>query len=159
MPVVKITRAGVRSAPREVPTDKTATVLPMTVDRVGLECAEDEQPTKVSSLGEAFAKFKPKLHFTMTIDEEGTELVAEIEFKSLQDFDPKKIRSHEAGKRNDLAALQSRIDLLHDLRERFAVLSVKHEWDNTDRRRDILHAVAEFEGQLRNIASGERAAT
>ena len=29
MPVVKVTRAGVRPAPREVPTDTTATVLPM----------------------------------------------------------------------------------------------------------------------------------
>jgi len=35
MPVVKVTRAGVRSAPREVPTETTATVMPMTLDRVG----------------------------------------------------------------------------------------------------------------------------
>ena len=52
MPVVKVSRAGVRSAPREVPTDTTAAVLPMTVDRVGQECAEDEQPTKVSNLAD-----------------------------------------------------------------------------------------------------------
>ncbi|MBK5189293.1 MAG: hypothetical protein JJD97_13705, partial [Gemmatimonadaceae bacterium] len=58
MPVVKVSRAGVRSAPRDVPTDTTAAVLPMTVDRVGQECSEDEQPTKVSSLAEAIEKFK-----------------------------------------------------------------------------------------------------
>ena len=61
MPVVKVTRAGVRSAPREVPTDTTATVLPMTFDRVGQECTEDEAPTKVSTLAEAFSKFADKM--------------------------------------------------------------------------------------------------
>lgn len=159
MPVVKVSRAGVRSAPREVPTDTTATVLPMTVDRVGQECAEDEQPTNVSSLGEAFERFKPKLDFKTTVGEEGTEFVAELEFRSLQDFDPKKIRSREPGKRNDLANLQSRIDLLHRLRERFAVLSVTKAWEDTDQRQEIIAAVAELEEQLRNIAGGEGAAS
>jgi hypothetical protein len=88
MPVVRVTRAGVRSAPREVPTDTTATVLPMTFDRVGQECTEDEAPTKVSTLAEAFSKFKPSLDFKTTVGEEGTEFVAELEFKSLKDFDP-----------------------------------------------------------------------
>lgn len=159
MPVVKVSRAGVRSAPREVPTDTTATVLPMTVDRVGQECPEDDQPTKVSSLAEAFEKFKPKLDFKTTVGAEGTEFVAELEFKSLKDFDPKKIRSREPGKRNDLADLQSRIDLLHRMRERFAVLSVKKAWENTDQRKEIIDAVQEFEQQLRNIAGGEGAAS
>ncbi|MBK5189255.1 MAG: type VI secretion system contractile sheath small subunit, partial [Gemmatimonadaceae bacterium] len=103
--------------------------------------------------------FKPKLDFKTTLGEEGTEFVAELEFKSLKDFDPKKIRSREPGKRNDLADLQSRIDLLHRMRERFAVLSVKKAWENTDQRKEIIDAVAEFEQQLRNIAGGEGAAS
>ena len=73
MPVVRVTRAGVRSAPREVPTDTTATVLPMTFDRVGQEANEDEAPTKVSTLAEAFQKFKPALDFKTTVGEEGTD--------------------------------------------------------------------------------------
>src|SRR6478672_1212634 len=145
MPVVKVSRAGVRSAPREVPTDTTAAVLPMTVDRVGQECSEDEQPTKVSSLAEAFEKFKPKLDFKTTVGEEGTEFVAELEFKSLKDFDPKKIRSREPGKRNDLADLQSQIDLLHRMRERFTLLAVKKAWENEGQRNEIIQAIGDLQ--------------
>ena len=154
MPVVKVTRAGVRSAPREVPTDTTATVLPMTFDRIGQECAEDEAPTKVSSLADAFKAFKPALDFRTTVGEEGTEFVAELEFKSLKDFDPKQIRSREPGKRNDLADLQSQIDLLHRMRERFSTLGVKRAWENEAQRKEIIDALAELQQQLGNIASG-----
>jgi len=50
MPVIRVQRTGVRPAPREVPTDTTAAVLPMTLDRVGVEAPEDEAPAKVSDL-------------------------------------------------------------------------------------------------------------
>lgn len=152
MPVVRITRAGVASAPREVPTDTTVAVLPMTVDRVGQETADDEQPVKVSSLAEAFEKFQPRLDFRTQVGEEGTEFAAELEFRNLKDFDPKHIRTREPGKRNDLADLQSRIDLLHRMRERFALLPVKRAWENAEQREEIIQAVREFEEQLRRIA-------
>lgn len=155
MPVVKVTRAGVKQAPRQVPTETTAAILPMTVDRVGQECEEDEGPTKVSSLAEAFEKFKPALNFKTTVGEEGTEFVADLEFKSLKDFDPKKIHSREPGKRNDLADLQSQIDLLHRMRERFSVLSVRRAWENEDQRKEIIEAVAEFQAALKRISGGE----
>ncbi len=153
MPVVKVIRAGVRSAPREVPTDTTAAILPMTADRVGREAPEDEQPTRVASLAEAFEKFAPRLDFRTTVGG-GAEFAAELEFRSLRDFDPRQIRSREPGKRNDLADLQGRIDMLHRMRERFCVLSVKRAWENDDQRREIIGAVADFEGQLRRIARG-----
>ncbi|MGE0555461.1 MAG: hypothetical protein AB7R55_18675 [Gemmatimonadales bacterium] len=155
MPVVKVTRAGVKQAPRQVPTETTTSILPMTVDRVGEECGEDETPTKVSSLAEAFEKFEPKLDFKTNVGEEGTEFVAELEFKSLKDFDPKKIGSREPGKRNDLADLQSQIDLLHRMRERFSVLSVRRAWDNEDQRKEIIEAVAQFQDALKKISGGE----
>ena len=154
MPVVKVTRAGVRSAPREVPTDTTAAILPMTADRVGREAPEDEQPTKVASLAEAFEKFAPRLDFRTTVGDDGAEFAADLEFRSLRDFDPKQIRSREPGKRNDLADLQGRIDMLHRMRERFSVLSVKRAWENEEQRREIIGAVADFEEQLRRIANG-----
>ena len=152
MPVVRVDRVGVRPAPREVPTDTTLTVLPMTFNRVGQEAPEEESPTRVSDLKEAFAAFKPRLDFRTNVGEEGTEFVAELEFNSIKDFDPKQIRAREPGKRNDLADLQSRIDLLHRMRERFALLPVKRAWENTDQRREILEAVREFESHLRLIA-------
>lgn len=155
MPVVKVKRAGVRAAPREVPTDTTAAILPMTVDRVGKETEDEELPTRVSSVAEAFQAFKPGLDFRTYVGEEGTEFVAELEFRSLADFDPKRIRTREPGKRNDLADLQSRIDLLHRMRERFTVLPVKRAWENAEQRREIIAAVNEFENQLRRIAGGE----
>lgn len=157
MPVVKVTRTGVRAAAREVPTDTTAAVLPMTFDRVGQESPEDEGPTKVSSVAEAFERFKPALDFRTSVGEEGTEFVAELEFKSLKDFDPTKIRTREPGKRNDLADLQSRIDLLHRMRERFTTLPVKRAWESEEQRKEIIDAVKEFEDHLRRIASGEGA--
>jgi type VI secretion system protein ImpB len=155
MPVVKVTRAGVRSAPREVPTDTTATVMPMTFDRVGQETPEDEAPKKISTLAEAFEQFKPGLKFKTEVGEEGTEFVADLEFRNLKDFDPKQIRSREPGKRNDLADLQSQIDLLHRMRDRFTVLAVKRAWENEGQRREIIGAVGEFQEQLRRIA-GQR---
>ena len=155
MPVVKVTRAGVKMAPRQVPTETTATILPMTVDRVGQETAEDEQPTKVSSLAEAFEKFAPKLDFKTTVGEEGTEFAADLEFKSLKDFDPKKLMSKTPGKRNDLADLQSQIDLLHRMRERFSVLSVRRAWDNPDQRKELIEAISQFQDALKKISGGE----
>ena len=158
MPIVKVTRAGVRPAPREVPTDTTLTVLPMTLDRVGQEAPEDEAPVKVSSLQEAFEQFEPSLLFKTTVGPDDTEFVADLRFRSLKDFDPKQIRSREAGKRNDLADLQSRIDLLHRMRERFAMVSVKRAWDNEEQRQEILEAIGDLQHQLKLIASGSEMA-
>lgn len=155
MPVTNIKRTGVRSAPREVPTETTLTILPMTIDRVGQEASEDEGPTKVSSLAEAFEVFKPKLDFRTTVGEEGTEFVADLDFRSLKDFDPKQIRSREPGKRNDIADLQAEIDLLQRMRERFTLLSVKRAWENPEQRKEMIAAVGDLQDSLRQIAEGE----
>jgi len=155
MPVTNIKRTGVRSAPREVPTETTLTILPMTTDRIGQEAPEDEGPTKVSSLSEAFEKFKPKLDFRTTVGEEGTEFVADLDFRSLKDFDPKQIRSREPGKRNDIADLQAEIDLLQRMRERFTLLSVKRAWENPEQRKEMIAAVGDLQDSLRQIAEGE----
>jgi predicted component of type VI protein secretion system len=155
MPVTHVKRTGVKPAPRQVPTETTAAIMPMTVDRVGQEALEDEAPTKVSSLQEAFQQFKPSIDFRTTVGEEGTEFVSELDFKSLKDFDPKRIHSREPGKRNDLADLQSQIDLLHRMRERFTVLSVRRAWDDANQRQEIIAAVGEFQDALKRISGGE----
>src|SRR5216110_3354668 len=98
MPSVVIGRQGVRTAAREIPTDTTAAIMPMTFDRVGLECVEDETPTKVDSVKDAFQKFNPQLHFETNVGEDQAKFVADLSFTSLADFDPKKIRSREPGK-------------------------------------------------------------
>lgn len=153
MPVTRVTRTGVRSAPRQVPTDTTASVLPMTFDRVGEEAPEDEAPTKISSLQDAFAAYKPQLNFQTTAGEDGTEFVAELEFKNLKDFDPKQIRARTPGKRNDIADLQMQIDLLHRMRESFSVLAVKRAWEKQEQRQEIIEALGEFQNQLQRLSS------
>lgn len=155
MPVTNVKRTGVRMAPREVPTETTLSMLPMTMDRVGQEAPEDEGPTKVSSLAEAFEKFKPAFNFKTNVGEEGTEFVADLDFRSLKDFDPKQIRSREPGKRNDIADLQSEIDLLQRMRERFTLLAVKRAWENPEQRKEMLDAVDDLQDSLRQIAEGE----
>jgi type VI secretion system protein ImpB len=153
MPVIRVTRAGVRSAPREVPTDTTTAILPMSFDRVGHEAPEDELPTRVSSVGEAFDAFRPSLEFRTQTGEACTEFVAELEFRTLRDFDPRQIRSREPGKRNDLADLQSQIDMLHRMRERFSLLSVRRAWEDQVQRREIIQAVGDLQDELRRIAA------
>lgn len=155
MPVTNIKRTGVRSAPREIPTETTLTIMPMTMDRVGQEAPEDEGPTRVSSLSEAFEKYKPKYEFRTNVGEEGTEFVADLEFRSLKDFDPKQIRSREPGKRNDIADLQGEIDLLQRMRERFTLLSVKRAWENPEQRKEMIAAIGDLQNSLRQIAEGE----
>jgi len=150
---VVVTRTGVTAAPRQVPTDTTASVLPMTFDRVGMEAPEDEQPTKISTLQDAFSAFKPALDFRTSVGDEGTEFVAELDFKSLKDFDPKQIRSRTPGKRNDIADLQTQIDLLHRMRESFSLLAVRRSWENQGQRQEIIEALGEFQNQLQLLAN------
>jgi hypothetical protein len=158
MPVVKISRAGVRFAPREVPTDLTVVLLPMTLDRVGRECAAHEQPMKVNSLEEAFEKFKPRLDFRITIGEEQREVVVELELTCMRDFDPKKIRSHEPGRRNDLADLQRRIDVVQHVRERLVSRSVKKAWEIPAERERTFNDLQDLERQLHEFGGGNEAA-
>ena len=154
MPVTKITRQGVTAAPKEVPTETTAAILPMTLARVGAETPEDETPTKVSSLADAFKEFQPSIDFKTHVGDEGTEFQAQLDFRSLKDFDPKQIRSRAPGKRNDIADLQSQVDLLHRMRESFALLAVKRAWENESQRGEIIGALHDFRGQLKRIADG-----
>lgn len=154
MPVTRIKRQGVRMAPKEVPTETTTAILPMTLDRVGQECAEDEGPTKVSNLQEAFDRFQPNLDFKATVGDEGTEFKAQLAFKNLKDFDPKRLMTREPGKQNDLADLQSQIDLLHRMRERFALVSVRRAWDDDAQRKEIIGALGELQAALKGISGG-----
>ena len=154
MPVIKETRTGVRKAAREVPTDTTLTVLPMTLDAVGNECSEDATPSKVSSLEGAFDAFKPGINFKTTVGEgeNETEVVAEIDFKNLKDFDPTSARQREPGKRNDIADLHSEISMLHEMRDRFSSLAVRRAWKDEAQRDEIIAATAKLQEHLRAIA-------
>ena len=156
MPKIEVIRKGVTPAARPVPTDTTAVVLPMTLNRVGKEVEDEEEaPVSVDSVNDAFAKFKPSIHFETNAGEEATEFVVDFDFKSLKDFDPENIQKRVGGKRNDLADLKNSIDLLYRLKDRWSLPGVKKAWSDPNQRQQIIAAVNELRGQLEKLAQAK----
>ena len=153
MPKIEVIRKGVTPAARPVPTDTTAAVLPVTLNRVGKELEdEDETPISVDSVNDAFSKFQPSIHFETYAGEDATEFVVDYVFKSLKDFDPENIQKRVAGKRNDLADLKNSIDLLYRLKDRWSLPNVKKAWSDPGQRQQIIAAVNELRQQLEKLA-------
>ena len=153
MPEIKVIRKGITPAIRPVPTDTTLTLLPMTLDRVGRELAdEDEQALRVDGVQDAFEKFKPSIHFETRVGEEQTEFVADLEFHSIKDFSPENIQKRVPGKRNDLAVMGTTIDLLYRLKDRWGLPAVKRAWADPNQRRQILDALARLRTELEKVA-------
>jgi len=162
MPLVKVIRKGVTPSVRKVPTSTAAVIMPVTLERVGKEvAAENEEPTKVESAQDAFAKFQPKLSFKGTAGEEETEFRAELQFKSIKDFDPENLQKrqevrNEDGEvtylRNDLADLKSNIDLVYRLKDRWKLPAVRRAWNNPDQRKEIIQALGRLRTELEKVA-------
>ena len=166
MPLVKVVRKGVTPAVRKVPTSTAAAMLPMTLERVGGEAAsESEDLQKVEDLQDAFRKFQPSLHFRGHAGEEETEFRAEVQFRSIKDFDPENLQKRqevrdEAGNvtylRNDLADLRSNIDLLYRLKDRWKLPSVRRAWQNPAQRQEIVEALGKLRAELERVAEKGR---
>jgi type VI secretion system protein ImpB len=153
MPKIEVVRKGITPAVRPVPTDTTLTVLPMTLDRVGKELAdEDEQALRVDSVEDAFEKFKPSIPFRTYAGEEQTEFVADLEFHSLKDFTPENIQKRTPGKRNDLADLSITIELLYRLKDRWLLPAVKRAWSDPNQRKQIVGALDKLRVELEKVA-------
>lgn len=153
MPKIEVIRKGITPAVRPVPTDTTLAILPMTLNRVGKEVAdEDEEPVRIDSVNEAFEKFKPSIRFETTAGEEATEFIAELEFRSIKDLDPENIQKRVPGKRNDIADLKSTIDLLYRLKDRWSLPAVKRAWNDPGQRKQILAALANLRTELEKVA-------
>jgi len=153
MPIIEVTQKGITAAVREVPTDSTLLVLPMTLESVGREMEdEDERPILVDSVDDALRKFKPMLRFETLAGEEATEFVAELEFRSLRDFNPENIQKRTPGKRNDLADLKNVIDLLYRLKDRWSLPTVKRAWNDPAQRKQIITALAALRKELERVA-------
>jgi predicted component of type VI protein secretion system len=156
MPRIQVIRKGVTPAARPVPTDTTAAVLPVTLNRVGKEVEDEEEaPVSVDSVNDAFAKFKPSIHFETNAGEEATEFVVDFVFNSLKDFDPENIQKRVGGKRNDLADLKNSIDLLYRLKDRWALPGVKKAWSDPNQRQQIIAAVDQLRQQLEKLAQAK----
>lgn len=163
MPLVKVVRKPVTAAVRKVPTSTCAVVMPMTIDRVGKEVrSDDEQPTQVDSVSDAFEKFKPQLHFKGAAGEEETEFEAEFRFRSVKDFDPENLQKRQEIRnaegeveylRNDLADLKNNIDLLYRLKDRWKLPAVRRAWSRPEQRKEIITALAALRAELEKVAA------
>lgn len=157
MPKIEVIRKGITAAVRPVPTDTTLAILPMTLDRVGKELEdEDEKPTRVDGVNDAFEKFKPSIHFETLAGEEATEFVADLEFHNLKDFDPENLQKRVPGKRNDIADLKNTIDLLYRLKDRWSLPAVKRAWNIPEQRQQILAALANLRTELEKVAHARK---
>jgi len=165
MPLIKVIRKGVTPAVRKVPTSTCAVVMPMTPERVGKEVVSDrEDPTKVEDLGDAFAKFAPKLNFKGFAGAEETEFRAELRFRNIKDFDPENIQKRQEIRkadgeieylRNDIADLKNNIDLLYRLKDRWKLPNVRRAWANESQRREIISALGQLRSELQKVAIKE----
>jgi len=164
MPLIKVVRKGVTPAVRKVPTSTAAAMLPMTLNRVGGEAAsENEELTKVEDLADAFRKFEPKISFRGHAGEEETEFRAEVQFRSIKDFDPENLQKRQEVRdadgnvnylRNDLADLKTNIDLLYRLKDRWKLPTVRRAWQNEAQRQEIVNALGELRKELERVAEG-----
>lgn len=162
MPLVKVVRKGVTPSVRKVPTSTAAVAMPMTLDRVGKEAAsENEEPTKVESVQDAFEKFQPKLSFKGSAGEEETEFKAEFRFRSIKDFDPENLQKRQEVRnpdgeveylRNDIADLKSNIDLVYRLKDRWKLPAVRRAWSNGDQRKEIIEVLGRLRTELEKVA-------
>jgi predicted component of type VI protein secretion system len=157
MPKIEVIRKGITPAVRPVPTDTTLAMLPVTLERMGMEVAnEDEEPVRVDGVDDAFRKFKPSIHFETQAGDEATEFVADLEFRSLKDFSPENIQKRAPGQRNDLADLKNVIDLLYRMKDRWSLPSVKRAWADPKQRRQILEALARLRVELEKVAGAAK---
>lgn len=163
MPLIKVIRQGIVPSVRNVPTSTCAAVLPMTVDRVGKDAASDnEELTKVEDVNDAFAKFKPALHFKGSAGPEETEFQAELQFRNIKDFDPENLQRKQEirGKdgeviylRNDLADLKKNIDLVYRLKDRWKLPAVRRAWAEENQRKEIIAALGRLRSELEKVVS------
>jgi len=166
MPLVKVVRKGVTPAVRKVPTSTAAAMLPMTMNRVGGEAAsENEALTKVEDLQDAFRKFEPKLSFRGYTGDGETEFRADLQFRSIKDFEPENLQKrHEVRDadgnvsylRNDLADLKANIDLLYRLKDRWKLPTIRRAWGNAEQRKEIVEALGKLRSELERVAEGEK---
>ena len=164
MPLVKVVRKGVTPSVRKVPTSTAAAMMPMTLDRVGTEAgSENEELTKVEDLGDAFRKFQPSLHFSGRAGDEETEFRADVQFRSIKDFDPENLQKRQEVRdeegnvtylRNDLADLKTNIDLLYRLKDRWKLPAVRRAWQNAAQRQEIVDALGKLRSELERVAEG-----
>jgi hypothetical protein len=135
----------------------------MTLDRVGKEVAsENEDPTKVEDINDAFGRFRPEVNFRGSAGPEEAEFRANFQFRTMKDFDPENLQKRQEVRRedgsieyrrNDIADLKTNIDLLYRLKDRWRLPAVRRAWANESQRKEIIDALSRLRGELQKVAA------
>jgi predicted component of type VI protein secretion system len=133
MPKITVVRTGVTPYARKVPTDTT--------------------PIRIDDVSDAFVKFQPSCRFETKVEvgEKTHEFVAELEFRSLEDFKPQNIQQKIEGKHNDIADLQSTIELLYFLKDYWTNAQLKSAWNNPLERKKIINSLKALRSELEKV--------
>ena len=160
--IVQVTRQAVKPGMRPMPTSSAVAVLPVTADQIGQDAQEGDKPIKVTSLEEAFQKFKPKVAVKELIDGFSYELDADI--KDMRGMTPEGLQKRQevkgadgkiAYKANSLADLTDTINVLTRLKERWSRPQVRLAWADPAKREAILAAFHLLTGEMQAISKGE----
>jgi len=161
--IVQVTRTPVKPGMRPMPTSSAAVVLPVTADQVGQDAQEGDAPVKITSLEEAFQKFKPKIQIQEEID--GVNYELDADFKDMRSMTPEALQKRQEikgpggkieYKANSLADLTDTVNLLTRLKERWSRPQVRLAWEDPAKREAILAAFAMLKGEMRSISEGEK---
>ena len=153
MPEFNVKYQAITPHVKELPTSTALLLQPMTLEEIGKELESDtDGPVKVDDLQHAFKVFEPKVHFK---SEGPTEMVVDLAFQRMADFDPQNILKPNPSGRNDLAKLQATISLLYRLKERWAKPMVRRAWMDKTQRQQIINAITSLRGELQTMVGKE----
>jgi predicted component of type VI protein secretion system len=138
----------------------------MTLEQVSREVrSENEEPQMVESLQDAFEKFNPRMKFKGRAGAEETEFQADLNFRSIKDFEPSNLMTRQevraedgsvAYLRNDLADLKNNIDLMYRLKDRWKLPAVRRAWSNPEQRQQIIAALDQLRDELDKVVEGKK---
>jgi predicted component of type VI protein secretion system len=138
----------------------------MTLEQVSREVrSENEEPEMVESLQDAFEKFNPRMKFKGRAGAEETEFQADLNFRSIKDFEPSNLMTRQevraedgsvAYLRNDLADLKNNIDLMYRLKDRWKLPAVRRAWSNPEQRQQIIAALDQLRDELDKVVEGKK---
>ncbi len=109
----------------------------------------DDPPVRIDSLDAAFEAFRPSLYFAASVGEGIPELVAELEFANIGDFEPRNVLEKVPDKRNDVALLGNTIGQLSYFKDWWLLPGVRCIWDDPKLRDRMLTTPVDLLNELK----------
>src|ERR1035438_4964066 len=81
---------------------KICAVLPLTLDRVGpVPLPEDEQPERITSVQDAFNRFRPKIDLKLKLPGVDHDFRIQANLGSVDDFSPQRLQDYQPSETNE----------------------------------------------------------